>query len=76
MRAILRLAGGKGLTTAAAPAAAAIVAAVLRAEECCKRSLALAMKLSAELDKAKMLAACEQVSGVAAAGCQAKPPNP
>lgn len=41
----------------------AIVAAVLRAEVCCKRSLALAGKLSVELEKTKMLAACEQVRG-------------
>lgn len=46
--------GGNGLSPA-------IVAAVLRAEVCCKRSLALAGKLSAELEGAKMLAACEQV---------------
>eukprot|EP00903_Cladosiphon_okamuranus_P006776 g6606.t1 len=38
-----------------------IVAAVLRAQVCCKRSMALAGKLSVELETAKMLAACEQV---------------
>ncbi|CBJ29252.1 DNA polymerase [Ectocarpus siliculosus] len=39
----------------------AIVAAVARAEGCCRRNLALAGKISAELEGAKMLAACEQV---------------
>lgn len=39
----------------------AIVTAVLHAEGCCKRSLALSAKLSAELDGAKMLAACDEV---------------
>ncbi|CAB1096270.1 unnamed protein product [Ectocarpus sp. CCAP 1310/34] len=39
----------------------AIVAAVVHAEGCCRRNLALAGKISAELEGAKMLAACEQV---------------
>lgn len=40
----------------------AIVTAVLHAEGCCKRSLALSAKLSAELDGAEMLAASEEVT--------------
>lgn len=39
-----------------------IVAAVLRAEDCCRRSLALSANLSAELERTKMLSACEEVS--------------
>lgn len=40
----------------------AIVGAVLHTEECSRRALALAGKISDELEGAKMLAACEQVS--------------
>lgn len=46
----------------------AIVTAVLHAEGCCKRSLALSAKLSAELDGAKMLAACDEVTKTEASG--------
>lgn len=51
----------KGGVRTAGKEKSAIVTAVLHAEGCCKRSLALAAKLSVELEEAKMLTACEEV---------------